>query len=125
MDVLHCWGSCSETSRSGKCFQLLLIKQRLATQVLRSISSEIFELCLWLAAPNSNHLTAGDVSQCVPSSQDAPIPTQPGKHSLQQGHQTSMPASSTTSHPLCSPTSVPHIHLCHALLSYPGYNRAL
>lgn len=88
MDVLLCWGSCSETSSSGEHFQLVLIKQRLAAQVPRAISREIFESCLWLAAPNSYHLTAGGVFPMSAELTGCSHTTQPGKHSLQPGHQT-------------------------------------
>lgn len=109
MDVLLCWGSCSETASSGEHFQPVLIKQRLAVQVLRSISSEIFEPCLWLAASNSNHLTVGDVTPVSVEPARCSHNTQLGKHSLQPGHQTSLLAS--ISHTMCSHTAVPHVHL--------------
>lgn len=118
MDVLLCWGSCSETASSGEHFQLVLIKQRLAAQVLRSISSEIFEPRLWLAASNSNHLTVGDVTPVSVEPAGCSHTTQLGKHSLQPGHQTSPLAS--VSRTMCSHTAVPHVHLCHALVLYPG-----
>lgn len=107
MHVLLCWGSCSETSCSWEHFQLILIKQRLAAQVLRSISSEIFEPCLWLVAPNSNHLESGWSSPLSAKHAGCSHTMQPGKHSLQPGHQTSLPASGTVSHSVCSHTAVP------------------
>lgn len=101
MDVLLCWGSCSEISRSREHFQLILIKQRLAARLLRSVSSEIFEPCLWLAAPKSNHLRAAPLSALCSGCSHT---TQPGKHSQDTEHH--------CQHQALYPTPCAPIQLC-------------